>query len=205
MRSLLIARCLHVAVALAAVGVWSCGGSGGSSPTTSSTPAPVAQQPWIKIDTIAIAGAFQFDGKNGPAVSWHATYPAGQGASLRVTGYNAANSPCLQERLEATGTGNGRLYLGYPRSVAEWNMCLPRVVRVVAELMPTDTSTAGLAKDELPVQWSISEAREPSKNPTPAPAPKTCCRVCTTGKACGDSCIASTSTCHKPSGCACNG
>lgn len=32
-----------------------------------------------------------------------------------------------------------------------------------------------------------------------------CCRVCTTGKACGDTCIATTSTCSKPAGCACNG
>lgn len=34
---------------------------------------------------------------------------------------------------------------------------------------------------------------------------KTCCRVCTTGKACGDSCIARDKTCRVGSGCACNG
>jgi hypothetical protein len=34
---------------------------------------------------------------------------------------------------------------------------------------------------------------------------KTCCRTCTKGKACGDSCIAKTSTCTKPPGCACDG
>jgi len=33
----------------------------------------------------------------------------------------------------------------------------------------------------------------------------TCCRVCTTGKACGDSCIAQNSTCNVGPGCACNG
>jgi len=38
-----------------------------------------------------------------------------------------------------------------------------------------------------------------------SPPPSSCCRVCTTGKACGDTCIAATSTCHTPSGCACNG
>lgn len=32
-----------------------------------------------------------------------------------------------------------------------------------------------------------------------------CCKVCTTGKACGDSCIATSSTCSQPAGCACNG
>ena len=44
-------------------------------------------------------------------------------------------------------------------------------------------------------------------NPPPPPQPtrKVCCRVCTTGKACGDSCIAQTDNCTEPEGCACNG
>ena len=33
----------------------------------------------------------------------------------------------------------------------------------------------------------------------------TCCRVCTTGKACGDSCIAQNLNCNVGPGCACNG
>jgi hypothetical protein len=32
-----------------------------------------------------------------------------------------------------------------------------------------------------------------------------CCAVCTTGKACGDSCISTSDTCHVGAGCACNG
>lgn len=32
-----------------------------------------------------------------------------------------------------------------------------------------------------------------------------CCKVCTTGKACGDSCISRDKTCQVGSGCACNG
>lgn len=31
-----------------------------------------------------------------------------------------------------------------------------------------------------------------------------CCKTCTEGKACGDSCIAVNLTCNSPSGCACN-
>ena len=31
-----------------------------------------------------------------------------------------------------------------------------------------------------------------------------CCKTCTTGKACGDSCINVNYTCSKPAGCACN-
>ena len=33
----------------------------------------------------------------------------------------------------------------------------------------------------------------------------TCCKVCTKGKACGDSCINRNYTCHQPPGCACDG
>ena len=32
-----------------------------------------------------------------------------------------------------------------------------------------------------------------------------CCRTCTTGKACGDSCISRDKTCQVGAGCACNG
>ena len=41
--------------------------------------------------------------------------------------------------------------------------------------------------------------------PTLPPAPRTCCKYCCKGKACGDSCIAKSKTCHKPPGCACDG
>ncbi len=32
-----------------------------------------------------------------------------------------------------------------------------------------------------------------------------CCKVCTSGKACGDSCISASATCHEGPGCACDG
>ena len=34
--------------------------------------------------------------------------------------------------------------------------------------------------------------------------PIKCCRVCTEGKACGNTCIAADKTCHKGRGCACS-
>ena len=33
----------------------------------------------------------------------------------------------------------------------------------------------------------------------------TCCKVCRKGKACGNSCISRSETCHKSPGCACDG
>ena len=35
-----------------------------------------------------------------------------------------------------------------------------------------------------------------------SPAAAACCKVCTTGKACGNSCISRLKSCHKPAGCA---
>jgi hypothetical protein len=39
----------------------------------------------------------------------------------------------------------------------------------------------------------------------PGEPPRVCCKVCKTGKACGDTCIARNKTCSKGAGCACNG
>ena len=41
--------------------------------------------------------------------------------------------------------------------------------------------------------------------PPPTPRRRTCCRICRTGKACGNSCISRSYTCRRPPGCACNG
>ncbi len=41
---------------------------------------------------------------------------------------------------------------------------------------------------------------------SPRPAPKNyCCKTCSKGKACGNSCISRSYTCHQPPGCACDG
>lgn len=34
---------------------------------------------------------------------------------------------------------------------------------------------------------------------------RACCKICTKGKACGNSCIQKSKTCHKGKGCACDG
>ncbi len=46
----------------------------------------------------------------------------------------------------------------------------------------------------------------PAAVPVPTPTPSTyCCKVCSTGYACGNSCISRSKTCHQPPGCACDG
>ncbi|MGI9038087.1 MAG: SH3 domain-containing protein [Gemmatimonadota bacterium] len=46
----------------------------------------------------------------------------------------------------------------------------------------------------------------PTLSIQPAPVrSRSCCKVCRTGKACGNSCISRSYTCRKGAGCACNG
>ena len=68
----------------------------------------------------------------------------------------------------------------------------------------------GYVIDTLLASGAPGAVATPSRaaNPTPAAAPaaeRRCCRICTTGKACGNSCIARNRTCRQPPGCACNG
>lgn len=47
-----------------------------------------------------------------------------------------------------------------------------------------------------------------STSQTPIPGTQiaqACCKVCSKGKACGDSCVAADRTCRQPPGCACDG
>ncbi len=46
-------------------------------------------------------------------------------------------------------------------------------------------------------------AHEAHRTPTAAEETRTCCKVCSAGKPCGDGCIASDKACHKAPGCAC--
>lgn len=51
---------------------------------------------------------------------------------------------------------------------------------------------------------TVEDTPEPTYTPPPAPETRSCCKYCTTGKACGDSCISSSYNCSKGVGCACN-
>lgn len=49
--------------------------------------------------------------------------------------------------------------------------------------------------------YAAASARVASQYCVPA---ETCCKVCTQGKACGDSCISASNECHEGQGCACD-
>jgi hypothetical protein len=45
----------------------------------------------------------------------------------------------------------------------------------------------------------------PGSAPHSSTTPLACCKVCSVGKACGNSCISREKTCHVGQGCACDG
>lgn len=61
----------------------------------------------------------------------------------------------------------------------------------------------------MPVVIEQPTAAPPTATPwavqvQPQPQQQSCCKICTTGKACGDTCISRSYTCHVGPGCACN-
>lgn len=81
------------------------------------------------------------------------------------------------------------------------------------DIAPQSESAAPAKKLAANVQSKL--AREPAKKVDPYAeqpvlqlAPKqerTCCKVCSTGYACGNSCISRSKSCHRAAGCACDG
>lgn len=113
---------------------------------------------------------------------WQASLEKGQGSDrfeLLLSGYTEVAGPdsSIGGTLVSTETGvrNG----GFAGVQAPRRACLDFAVRTPAEPAPTPT-------------------------PGECIPPERCCKICRTGKACGDTCISQTSTCHVGRGCACN-
>jgi len=70
---------------------------------------------------------------------------------------------------------------------------------ITPSLLPSPTPT--LAPTTTPTSTPVPVVVPPTN---PPPEPRTCCKICTVGKACGDTCISRSYTCHVGPGCACN-
>lgn len=51
----------------------------------------------------------------------------------------------------------------------------------------------------------LAERQYPFEEAVPAERALACCKICTKGKACGDTCISQDKICHVGPGCACDG
>ncbi|SRR5260221_12647339 len=68
----------------------------------------------------------------------------------------------------------------------------------------SDESCKSLCPLPPPPAPVIIPAPSPQPKPAPQPVVDYCCKHCSTGKACGDTCISRNKTCHVGPGCACD-
>lgn len=72
--------------------------------------------------------------------------------------------------------------------------------------LATAETFLGWVPDSVFVPVEVATPAPPATRVAPSrPPARRCCRVCTRGKACGNSCINRSYTCRQPPGCACNG
>jgi len=55
-----------------------------------------------------------------------------------------------------------------------------------------------------PPTWQLFLPKIPARQSHPQEVAQACCKRCSTGKACGNSCISRSKQCHAGAGCACN-
>lgn len=106
----------------------------------------------------------------------------------------------------AAQAARGRLYTG---PMAMRNLVATLVVLVVAWGAPVEDRGSRSAKQSADAETLILAQRAPTpeaprRRTRDKPAPRSCCKTCKKGKACGDSCISRREICHKPLGCACD-
>lgn len=71
-------------------------------------------------------------------------------------------------------------------------------------LTPTITSDGSSGAETQEYDGTIDYQKRPSQLQNTEIDTQSCCKMCSTGKACGDSCISRSYTCHKAPGCACD-
>lgn len=89
----------------------------------------------------------------------------------------------------------------------DYDLYVPYTVMYLAPAQATEVSiwiertTAAQQESQRNPPAAIRPFTEPINSTTPRN--RSCCRVCSAGKACGNSCIARNKTCRQPPGCAC--
>jgi competence protein ComEC len=151
---------------------------------------------WLGADAIprvSVVKVAHHGSDNGTSASWIATtHP--QVAVISVGAGNSYGHPS-------------------PLVVAQWQNAGARVYRtdrdggvfIIANddgsfVVTTDRSDP---KGVVQFQPFIQDSAPPAITPV-QDTPTACCRVCTTGQACGSSCISRAKQCRQPPGCACN-
>lgn len=79
--------------------------------------------------------------------------------------------------------------VGVPTATADQS---PPIPPALSDLLPAKPTAA---QTPIPVETAPERIEQIAA----------CCKICRAGKACGNSCISRSKTCHQPPGCACDG
>lgn len=157
------------------------------------TPTPSSQVLGIASATVNI--------RAGPSQSYPIVGSLGQGKQITIVG--------VSDDLQWWKFALGWVSASYVQ-VEQDTSNVPIVTPIA--LPPTSTCTATPTLPLLPtftvspLPPTLTIAPPPPVPATNTPRPgKVCCKICTKGKACGNSCISRSYTCHQPPGCACDG
>ena len=118
----------------------------------------------------------------------------------------AATHP--QVAVISVGTGNA---YGHPAplTVARWQDAGARLYRTDLDgtvIVQANRNGSYVVLNELAGPAGVTPGPTPAVGQTDSAVatPRSCCRVCSTGKACGNACINRAYQCHQPAGCACD-
>lgn len=91
-------------------------------------------------------------------------------------------------------------------TVGTANLAGQRAIELAASNPNPDYASHPVMRSLIPVVPLLTPAAPAAPSPPPQQqTQRTCCRVCSAGKACGNSCISRSKTCHQGVGCACQG
>ena len=178
-------------------------------PEPTSTSAPTPSGPVV----LMAIGDTPINVRSGPGTDYGALGTLGPGDSTAITGktddgqwwqilYNGQVAWVSASVAPVQGDTSQVMVVAVPTFPATF------VAQATATSSPSLNAEAQDADATLQALYVTSTALAVSIGPLPtsAPsAPRACCKVCTKGIACGNSCISASKTCHQPRGCACNG
>lgn len=161
---------------------------------------------------------FTGDSEQEELASWLSTGAIGRVNVLKAAHHGSTNGESCdwvnttRPQVAVISVGRGNSY-GHPAAsvIADWEQAGARVYRTdrdgsVVVIANTDGSFVVTTTNSDPkgiVQFKPFVQDSAAATPVQA-VQQSCCRVCRTGKACGNSCISRTAQCHQPTGCACN-
>ncbi|MBC8254281.1 MAG: SH3 domain-containing protein [Ardenticatenia bacterium] len=154
-------------------------------PKATATPMAIGQENTVNV-------------RDGPGTDYPRLGQVTKNTRLRITGKNLAG-----DWLQVCCVNDQQVWIAGWLVQVEGDASDVQAIRVPPP-PPTPIPTA--TPTQSPSAY-MPEPTRPAAIPTPITQPprRSCCKICTTGKACGNSCIARWKTCHQPPGCACNG